>query len=109
MDSESDSQDHTAEAPPRVRIPDHGVVKRIGRGRYGDVYLGRSVAGQLLQREFSGTKRFEPIYRSHPRVAEILRIGRGPELDLGRTAAPARDGGPPWTPPRKRPRARGDF
>jgi serine/threonine protein kinase len=105
MDSESDSErrrhlipgspDDPAASPPKVRVPDHEVVKRIGQGSYGGVYLARSVAGPLravkvvwrssfsserpYEREFSGIKRFEPISRSHPGVVEILHIGRDAE------------------------------
>jgi TolB-like protein/Tfp pilus assembly protein PilF len=105
MDSESDSErrrhptpgspDDPAESPPPVRVPDHEVGKRIGRGSYGGVYLARSVAGPFravkvvwrrsfsserpYEREFSGIKQFEPISRSHPGVVEILHIGRDTE------------------------------
>src|SRR5215467_5386464 len=77
-------------APPH--IPDHELVRRIGWGGYGEVWLARSVVGTYravkvvrrrsfaderpYEREFAGLKRFEPISRTHPGFVSILHIGR---------------------------------
>src|SRR5262245_11135535 len=74
-------------------IPDHELLKLIGSGSYGDVWLARNVLGQFraakivyrntfveerpFQREFEGIRRFEPISRSHPSQLNILHVGRG--------------------------------
>jgi WD40 repeat protein len=77
--------------PPRV--PDHELIRRIGRGAYGEVWLARSVTGAYravkivhrhsfdhdrpFEREFSGILKFEPISRQHDSQVDILHVGRG--------------------------------
>jgi serine/threonine protein kinase/formylglycine-generating enzyme required for sulfatase activity len=84
--------DLTAAAPD---IPDHEMIRQIGMGSYGEVWLGRSVTGVLravkvvrranfelertFEREFEGIKSFEPISRKHPGLVNILHIGRKKE------------------------------
>jgi formylglycine-generating enzyme required for sulfatase activity len=76
--------------PPR--IPDHEVLRCIGRGSYGEVWMARAVTGVLravkvvrradfemertFEREFEGIRSFEPISRSHPGLIDILHVGR---------------------------------
>jgi WD40 repeat protein len=78
--------------PPPPRVADHEILKQIGSGSYGGVWLARSAAGQLravkvvsrsrfssdrpYEREFTGIRQFEPISRSHPGVVHILHVGR---------------------------------
>lgn len=78
-------------APPRV--PDHELLRRIGRGAYGEVWLARSVTGAFravkivhrqsfdhdrpFEREFEGILKFEPISRRHDSQVDILHVGRG--------------------------------
>jgi WD40 repeat protein len=74
-------------------IPDHELIKRIGRGGYGEVWLARNRTTHALravkiifrhefdderpyQREFEGLLKFEPISRSHPSQLAVLHIGR---------------------------------
>ncbi len=73
-------------------IPDHQLVRRIGKGAYGEVWLARNVLGTYrgvkiirratfeddrpFDREFEGIQRFEPISRSHPGFVAILHVGR---------------------------------
>ncbi len=73
-------------------IPDHEVLRCIGRGSYGEVWLGRSVTGSLravkvvqradfemertFEREFEGIKMYEPISRNHPGLVQVLHVGR---------------------------------
>ncbi len=83
-------------ANPNVRpspaIPDHEVLRKIGGGAYGEVWLARGVTGALravkvvwredfeddrtFEREFDGILKFEPISRDHPGLVNILHVGR---------------------------------
>lgn len=74
-------------------VPDHKLIRRIGRGSYGEVWLARNVMGawravkfvhrrdfeddRPFERELAGIQRFEPISRSHPSQLNILHVGRG--------------------------------
>ena len=78
------------DTPPA--IPDHTLIKQIGRGSYGEVWLARNATGSYravkvvyratfdadkpYEREFTGIKEFEPISRSHPSQVDILHVGR---------------------------------
>src|SRR5262245_23465449 len=77
-------------SPPE--IPDYALVKRIGQGSYGEVWLARNVLGTYyavkivyrqtfesdrpFEREFEGIQRFEPISRLHESQITILHVGR---------------------------------
>jgi serine/threonine protein kinase/formylglycine-generating enzyme required for sulfatase activity len=76
----------------RPRIHDHEVIRLIGRGAYGEVWLARSVTGALravkvvwradydypeaFEREFEAIKRYEPVSRKHAGLVPILQVGR---------------------------------
>ena len=78
--------------PPPPPIPDHKLLRVIGKGAYGEVWLARSVFGAYravkvihrsrfdsnrpYEREFAGIQRFEPISRSHPGFVHVLHAGR---------------------------------
>ncbi|MBI4658047.1 MAG: tetratricopeptide repeat protein [Verrucomicrobia bacterium] len=78
-----------------ISIPDHQLIRRIGVGSYGEVWLGRNVIGahraikvvyrhsfdsdRPYEREFAGMEKFEPISRSHEGLVDILQIGRNNE------------------------------
>jgi serine/threonine protein kinase len=79
-------------AGEEFEIPDHELIRQIGRGSYGDVWLARSLTGtyraikvifrerfetdRAFSREFEGIERFEPISRSHPNLVQVLHVGR---------------------------------
>lgn len=79
-------------APVKPVVPDHELLKRIGGGSYGDVWLARSVVGtwravkvvfrdrfldaRPYEREFNGIQKFEPLSRSNEGFVDILQIGR---------------------------------
>ncbi len=80
------------ESIPPPAIPDHELIRRIGEGSYGEIWLARTVMGlyravkiiyrarfeedRPYEREFQGIQRFEPISRGHPGLVDILQIGR---------------------------------
>jgi serine/threonine protein kinase len=73
-------------------IPDHELLKKIGGGSYGEVWLARNALGgwravkiiyrgsfdhdRPFEREFEGIQKFEPISRAHPSQLNILHVGR---------------------------------
>src|SRR5216110_2093621 len=76
-------------------IPDHELLRVIGRGAYGEIWLARTVTGALravkivyrstfeseraFLREFEGMSAFEPISRAHAGFINILHVGRTAE------------------------------
>src|SRR5882672_4241621 len=84
------------ESKPVIRqppvIPDHELIRRVGHGSYGDVWLARSLLGPFravkivyrdqfqstrpFERELAGIRKFEPISRLHESQVDILHIGQ---------------------------------
>src|SRR6188474_1414734 len=76
----------------RPQVSDHDLLRCIGSGSYGEVWLARSVMGTYravkvvyrekfdndrpFERERLGIQKFEPISRTHPGFVSILHIGR---------------------------------
>lgn len=107
-----------APAGPPPAVPDHELLRRIGSGSYGDVWLARNVVGTYravkvvyrrrftsarpFEREFHGIQRYEPVSRRHEGLVDLLQIGRNDEagffyyvMELADDAA----GGPPLAAP----------
>jgi len=79
-----------------AKIPDHTLLRAVGRGAYGEVWLARNAIGLFhavkiiyrrefadsapYEREFRGVTKFMPISRSHPGFVNILHVGRDDAL-----------------------------
>lgn len=76
--------------PPRVE--NYELVRVIGSGSYGQVWLARPWMGEwralkvvyrdplggethLYEREFQGVQHYEPISRTHPGLVQVLHVG----------------------------------
>jgi len=84
------SSDLRPDAPPQ--IPDYNMVRRIGKGGYGEVWLAKNALGTYraikivyrekfkedrpYEREFDGIRKFEPVSGSHPGLLTVLHVGR---------------------------------
>jgi hypothetical protein len=75
----------------KPNLPNHGLLRCIGSGSFGEVWLARNIMGTFravkvvyrrnfsderpYEREFRGLQRFEPISRSHDGFVDILDTG----------------------------------
>jgi CHASE2 domain-containing sensor protein len=82
----------TQARPHGLSIPDHSLVRCVGKGAYGEVWLARNAIGAFhavkivqrrefpsdapYEREFRGIQKFMPISRSHPGFVHVLHVGR---------------------------------
>jgi CHASE2 domain-containing sensor protein len=73
-------------------VPDHDLVRLVGKGAYGEVWLARNAVGVFhavkivrraafpsdvpYEREFRGIQKFMPVSRSHPGFVHVLHVGR---------------------------------
>ena len=77
-------------------VPDHELLRRIGKGAYGEVWLAKNAMGRpravkivhsLLtdvpsdnfERELKGLRRFEPLSRKHDSFVDLLHVGFSPD------------------------------
>lgn len=74
------------------QIPDYTLIRRIGAGSYGDVWLARGLTGvyralkvlwrdrftraEPFEREFRGLQTFAAVSASEPRQLAVLHVGR---------------------------------
>ena len=88
-----------ASEPEIPRIPDYKLIKRVGRGSYGDVWLARGVTGLYraikivwrdrfseaspFDREYFGVKRFAEISLLDSNQLAVLHIGRNDDISGG--------------------------
>jgi serine/threonine protein kinase len=77
---------------PIVHIPDHRLIRKIGVGSYGEIWLAHNAQGTYravkivyrtsfaherpFDREFGGIKKYEPVSRSQDGLMGILQVGR---------------------------------
>jgi CHASE2 domain-containing sensor protein len=73
-------------------VPDHELLRTVGKGSYGEVWLARNVVGlyhavkivyrqsfqdaEPYEREFHGIQKFMPVSRDHPNLVNLLHVGR---------------------------------
>ena len=85
-------------APPTPRIPDYELIRLIGGGSYGDVWLARGITGAFravkivwrdrfsdprpFAREFEGITRFAAVSLREPSQLALLHAGRDDALGM---------------------------
>ena len=90
-------RDSDAVAMSSPVIPDHVLLRPIGRGAYGEVWLARNIMGtpravkviwrgqfesaRPFEREFTGIQRFEPVSRSSGGLVHVLQVGKNDTED----------------------------
>jgi CHASE2 domain-containing sensor protein len=81
----------TAHRPAQL-VPDHELVRLVGKGAYGEVWLAKNAIGVFhavkivrraafpsdvpYEREFRGIQKFMPVSRTHEGLVHVLHVGR---------------------------------
>ena len=76
-------------------IPHHQLLKQVGEGKYGEIWLARHDSGEVralkivrkerfqsskpFEREYYGIKKYGPISRQYDELIDILEVGRDEE------------------------------
>jgi serine/threonine protein kinase len=84
-------------AAPQPVVAEHKLVRLIGAGSGGEVWLAKNAVGtyravKIIYRqsfpwpkpyedEFQGLLKFEPLSRQHDGLVDVLQVGGKPELD----------------------------
>src|SRR5512138_2558623 len=96
MTGPADASEVPAPDPPERTafpfVPDHQLLRLIGSGASGQVWLARDIQGvyravkivyektfrhrRPFDREFSGVQRITPISRLHDGLLDIVQVGR---------------------------------
>src|SRR5690349_2709124 len=82
-------------AASSLRIPDYQLLRLVGQGAYGEVWMARNALGSLravkvvwrrnfeddrpYEREFHGIRKFEPVSSKHEGLVDIYHVGRNDE------------------------------
>ena len=102
--TDSSAPSFQVENPPPRLIPDHQVLRRIGRGSYGEVWLARNVKlgayravkvvrrksfqdERPFEREFNGILKFEPISLEELEKRHILQTLEHTDWNKSQAAA----------------------
>jgi hypothetical protein len=89
--NESPTPAATSAAAGAPNVPDYELLRCVGRGAYGEVWLARDVLGGFravkivrrvafdddgpYEREFRGLQKFAPVSREHPGLVQVLHVG----------------------------------
>lgn len=81
--------------PSPPSIPDHTLLRPVGRGAYGEVWLARNImnapravkiiwrrqfeSDRPYDREFAGIQGYEPVSRTTDGLVQVLHVGRNDE------------------------------
>jgi serine/threonine protein kinase len=87
----TDTSIHVPDGPVAPSVPDHELIRVIGTGSSGQVWLARNALGTYraikivslksfhhrrpFDREFQGIQKFEPVSRLHDGLVDILQVG----------------------------------
>jgi len=86
------SHEHLSPEPRKPVIPDYTLLRFIGSGAYGDVWLARCITGSLralkivyrdrfedhrpFDREVEGIRRFDPVSRQDEALIALFHVGQ---------------------------------
>ena len=94
--NEIQKEESSADSPFPSNVAGHRVLRQIGQGSYGGVWLAQNIVtgtyralkivwrkafsdSRPYDREYEAIKTFEPLSRSHPGFVHVLQIGSLPD------------------------------